>query len=89
MKIGRRTLGYVNQNVSYSAGYGAGLVFSQIGVEVNCDQTDAPTEALRLGSISRPVRLCQPNHIISTRNVTHSGRSNAQYLHAVGTCTGN
>ena len=23
------------------------------------------------------------------RNVTHSGRSNTQYLHAVGTCTGN
>ena len=89
MKIGMRTLGYVNQNVRYSAGYGARLVFSQIGVEVNCDQTDAPTEAMRLGSISRPVRLCQPNYMISTRNVTHFERTNTQYMHTVGICTGN
>ena len=59
------------------------------GVEVNCDQTDAPTEAMRLGSISRSVRFCQLNPMISIRNVTHSERSNTQYLHAVGTCTGN
>ena len=89
MKIGMRALEHIYQNVSYSAGYGDQLVFSQVGVEVNCAQTDAPTEALRLGSISRPVRLCQPNPMISTRNVTHSERSNTQYLHAVGTCTGN
>ena len=55
MKIGMRALGYVNQNVSYSAGYAAGLVFSQIGVEVNCDQTDAPTEAFEVG---QHISLC-------------------------------
>ena len=33
------------------------MVFSQIGVEVNCDQTDAPTEAFEVG---QHISLCTP-----------------------------
>ena len=57
MKIGMRALGYVNLNVSYSAGLTCLMDFLQIGVEVNCDQTDAPTEAFEVGQHISP---CTP-----------------------------
>ena len=39
--------------------------------------------------IFRPVRFCQLNPTDKPRNVTHTGRTNTHYMHAVGICTGN
>ena len=63
--------------------------FRKLALKLIATKLTLPQRLLRLGSISRSVRFCQLNPMISIRNVTHSERSNTQYLHAVGTCTGN
>ena len=44
---------------------------------------------MRSEEFRRRGRSTRRSTFLGTRNVIHSGRSNTQYLRAVGTCTGN